>query len=196
MYALQSNNAEGIGGVRSASAIRPTYSAKSNLGAAYFCQRKYDEAARTYEGAAELTPNANVIFGNLGEVYSQITGRREDSRVNYAQALKLTEQALNVNAQDGQALSYAALYAARLDEKVKAERYRRSAIKLSAHDPRTRLRSALVLAQLQKDGGALAELDHAVKDGVSAPEITNDPAWQRFAAHRQLVRIITKAQKQ
>jgi hypothetical protein len=107
----------------------------------------------------------------------------------------LTGQGLRVNPQDGQALSYAALYAARLGEKVKAEQYRKSSLKLSARDPRTRLRSALVLAQFRKDRSALAELARAVKEGLSASEITNDPAWKRFGDDPEYIAIIARAQK-
>jgi serine/threonine protein kinase/tetratricopeptide (TPR) repeat protein len=195
VYALQGNYAEAVAVLERSIAIRPTSSALNNLGAAYFYERKYLEAARIYEHAAQLTPNANVVFGNLGEAYGQIQGKQEESRMNYAQALKLTEQQLSVNAKDDQALSYAALYAARLGEETKAERYRKLALKLSARHPRTRLRSALVLAQLHKDSRALAELDEAVKEGLSGSEITNDPAWQRFAAHPKYVAIIARTQR-
>jgi hypothetical protein len=115
--------------------------------------------------------------------------------MNYLEALRLTERGLSVNPKDAQALSYAALYAARSGDKEKAERYRKLSLKLSAQDPRTRLRSALVLAQWREDGRALAELDRAVTQGLSASEITNDPAWRRFESYPAYTAIIARAQK-
>lgn len=195
VYTLQGKYTEAIDALERSIAIRPASSALNNLGAAYSYQGRYAEAAHAYERAAQLTPGSKVIFGNLGEVYGLIEGKQEESRKNYLQALTLAEQELSVNPHDAQALSYAALYAARLNEKEKAERYRKSSLKLSAQDPHTHLRSALVLAQLQRDRGALVELEQAVQEGLSASEITNDPAWRRFAANPRYSAIIARAQK-
>jgi tetratricopeptide (TPR) repeat protein/TolB-like protein len=195
VYALQGKYAEAIDMLERSIAIRPTSSALNNLGAAYVYQRKYPEAARVYEHAVQMTPNASVTLGNLGEVYGLIEGRQHESHISYLQALRLTEQGLRVNPNDGQALSYAALYAARLGEKAKAEHYRKLSLSLSAQDPRTRLRSALVLAQLGEDSSALAELDRAVQEGLSISEIANDPAWRRFGSYRAYSAIIARDQK-
>jgi len=195
VYARQGKYTEAIDALERSIAIRPTSTALNNLGAAYSYQGRYEEAAHTYERAAQITPGSKEIFGNLGEVYGLIASKQEDSRKNYLQALRLAEQELSVNPHDGQAFSYAALYAARLDEKEKAERYRKSSLKLSAQDPHTHFRSALVLARLQRDSAALVELEKAVKEGLSASEITNDPTWRRFAADPKYSAIIARAQK-
>jgi serine/threonine protein kinase/tetratricopeptide (TPR) repeat protein len=195
VYVLQGKYEEAIDVLERSIAIRSTSSALNNLGTAYFYQGKYQEAARVYERAVQMTPNANVTFGNLGEAYGLIEGRQRESRLSYLQALKLTEKGLRVNPNDGQALSYAALYAARLGEKSKAEHYRKLSLRMSAQDPRTLLRSALVLAQLREDVSALIELDHAVKEGLSISEITNDPAWRRFGSYPAYAAIIAKDHK-
>jgi tetratricopeptide (TPR) repeat protein len=195
VYTLQGKQEEAIDMMERSIAIRPTSQALNNLGAAYVYQGKYPQAARVYERAVQMTPNANVIFGNLGEVYGLIEGRQQESRLSYLQALRLTEQELRVNPKDGQALSYAGLYAARLGEKSKAEHYRKLSLRMSAQDPRTRLRSALVLAQLREDSSALIELDHAVKEGLSISEITNDPAWRRFGSYPAYAAIIARDHK-
>jgi hypothetical protein len=88
-----------------------------------------------------------------------------------------------VNAKNGIVLLNAAVYAAMLAQEAKAERYRKTGLKLSAKDPEARLRSALVLAQFHQDRAALAELDLALKDGLSPTEVTNNPAWERFAVY-------------
>jgi len=192
VYALQGKYDDAIGVLERSIAIHPAWSALNNLGAAYSYQHRYEEAARTYEQAANLTPTANVVFGNLGEVYGQIPGKLEESRNNYIQALKLTEQQLIVNPKDRKAMSYAAVYAAHLGKDVKAETYRKKSLKLSAHDPLVRLRSAQVLALMGKDGPALHDLDLAVRQGTSASEITNDPVWQRFQANPRFTGIIAR----
>lgn len=190
VYVTQGKYAEAIDALERSIAIRPSAPALSNLGAAYFYQSKYLEAARSYERAAQLTPNEYVIFGNLAEAYQQVDGKQEETHKNYVQALRLAEQSLEVNAKDGMARLDAALYAATLGERTKAEMYRKAGLKMSLRDPQARLRSALVLAQFHKDGQALDELQRAVDAGLSITEITNNPAWRRFAGNPRYTAII------
>jgi serine/threonine-protein kinase len=193
VYVEQGKYAEAIDVLERSINIRQSAGALSNLGVAYFYQRQYQEAARTYEMAVKLTPTNAITFGNLAEAYGQLPGRHVESRTNYTRALELAEQQLGVNANDSEALSYAALYAAHLGLKAKAEQYRKAAMKLSGKDPETRKNSALVLAQLRQDNRALAELDQAVSEGLPASEIMNDPAWQRFGAHPKYKAILARA---
>ena len=183
VYTEQGKYAEAIDALERSIQIQPTASALNNVGAVYFYQRRYADAARTYELASQLTPDDYQIFGNLGEAYGQIGGKQEESRRNYAQALKLADQRLIANGNDGGALLDAALYAAMLGHNAKAEEYRKSGIALSGHDPEARFNSALVLAQMHQDSRALAELDRALAAGLPASEVTDNPAWRRFAAN-------------
>jgi eukaryotic-like serine/threonine-protein kinase len=195
VYVEQGKYAEAISELERSIRIQPTASALNNVGAVYFYQRRYAEAARSYELAAQLTPDDYRIFGNLGEAYGQIEGKQEDRRRSYAQALKLAEQQLDANGNDAGALLEAALYAAMLRQSAKAEKYRRSGIALSGHDPEARFSSALVLAQLHRDSGALNELDLALRAGLPASEVTDNPAWQRFAADPRFIAVMAKARK-
>jgi serine/threonine protein kinase/tetratricopeptide (TPR) repeat protein len=195
VYVEQGKYAEAIDALERSIKIQPTASALNNVGAAYFYQRRYADAARSYELAAQLTPDDYRIFGNLGEAYGQIGGKQEESRRNYAHALKLAEQRLIANGNDGGALLEAALYAAMLGHNAKAEEYRKSGIALSGHDPEARLNSALVLAQMHQDGRALAELGRALAGGLPASEVTDNPAWRRFTANPRFAAVMAKARK-
>jgi tetratricopeptide (TPR) repeat protein len=175
-------------------AIRPTASALSNLGVAYFYQHRYEDAARNYELAAQTLPGAYAIFGNLGEAYAQIADKGTESRGNYAHALELAERGLAVNPRDGGTLMDAALYAAVLAQTAKADTYRKAGLRFSSNTPEIRLGSALVLAQLHKDKAALAELDKAFQYGLSASNVANNPAWERFAVYPEFVAMMTRAQ--
>ncbi len=192
VYVNQGKYADAIDALQRSIAIRPSAAALNNLGVAYFYLGKYVEAAHCYERAAQMTPNAYMIFGNLGEAYQQLRGRRQESRTNYAQALKLAEEWLAVNSKDGSARLDAALYAAMLGQKTKAEAYRKLGLSMSSHNPEARLRSALVLAQLHRDSQALEELQRSLDAGLSAAEITNNPAWNRFAGYRRYAAILAR----
>ncbi|MGZ4890581.1 MAG: hypothetical protein ACXWBH_15475, partial [Candidatus Angelobacter sp.] len=70
---------------------------------------------------------------------------------------------------------------------------RKSGIALSGRNPKARFSSALVLAQLHQDSRALAELDRALTAGLPASEVTDNPAWRRFAANPGFVAVMAKA---
>jgi eukaryotic-like serine/threonine-protein kinase len=192
VYVQQGNYPAAIGVLEKSIAIRPSGAALSNLGAAYFYERRYREAAGAYEQAATMRSKEYAIFGNLAEAYEQVPGKQVESRKNYTRALELAQQWLEVNPRDSRVLLDAAVYAARLGHETKAQELRKSGLRLSARDPEARLRSAQVLAQLHKDGAALAELDLAFKSGLPAAEVTNDPLWQRFATNPRFLFMMRK----
>ncbi len=194
VYALQGNYAAAIETLQRSIAIQPTGEALSNLGASYFYLHRYGEAADSYARAAALLPRQYVIFGNMAEAYAQMEGRERESRENYSQALKLTEEQLAVNPRDGTVRMDAALYAAMLGQSEKAEQYRKSGLKLSGNNPQALHRSALVLAQLHHDRDALNELERAVRAGLSPSEITNNPAWQRFSTRAEYRALVKSTQ--
>jgi serine/threonine-protein kinase len=195
VYITQGKYPEAIDALERSIKIQPSAPALTNLGAAYFYQGKYQQAARSYERAAQMTPHEYVIFGNLGEAYQQVEGKHEESLKNYKQALQLAKQWLEVNPKDGTARLDAAVYAAMLGLETTAEAYRKSGLSLSPHNPEARLRSALVLAQLHKDSQALGELRRSFDAGLSVTEVTNNPAWQRFAGNPEFAAIVAREQR-
>lgn len=197
VYLLQGNYGAAIKELEISNAIRPSASSRTNLGALYFYQRDYPGAARSYQAALQLSPNDCVILGNLAEAYRQLPGKEQESRSTYKQALTSAEQRLRVNASDSVMWLNAGLYAANLGEKEKAEQYRRSGLKLSArtNDPQSRLRSAQILALLRRDNAAIAELEQALKSGISVSDVVNDPSWQRFTVYSRFTALMKRAQQ-
>lgn len=194
-YVILGKYAEAIPLLEQAIRMRRTPGALSNLGVAYFYDGKYEQAARTYEEAVRLKPMDYDTNGNLAEAYAQIPNKRQESKSAYVQALKLAEQSLRVNLRDAVALSYAAVYAARLGQEAKAEDYRQRSLSLSPTDPHIRENSALVLAEFHHDRNALTELDQAVAEGLPVFEITHKPAWQRFSGYPAYKAIIARGEK-
>ena len=195
VYIAQGKYSDAIDALERSNAIRPSASGLNNLGVVYAYQHLYKEAAASYERALLLSRNDYLIYGNLGEVYDQIADKQEESRRNYTKALELTEQRLAVNQNDSSVLLDAAFYAAMLGQRTTAEKYRQAGLKLSARDPHVRLRSAQVLAQFHQDSRALGELEQAMKMGLSATEIANNPFWQRFSVYPKYQALLVNSQK-
>lgn len=196
VYILQGNYTAAIENLKKSIAIQPTGAAFSNLGASYFYLRRYAEAAQAYEQATTLLPGDYLVFGNLAEAYAQDEGRLSESRNTYATALKLAEEQIAINPRDARVLLDAAMYAAILGDPDTAEKYRNAGLKYSSGDPEDLHRSALVLAQLHKDPEAMLELKRALRAGLSASEVTNNPVWQRFSGRADYQAMIQNPQKQ
>jgi hypothetical protein len=82
-----------------------------------------------------------------------------------------------------------------LGQEATAEAFRKSGLSMSPHNPEARLRSALVLAQLHKDSEALDELKSSLEGGLSVTEVTNNPAWQRFAGNPEFAAIVARKER-
>jgi tetratricopeptide (TPR) repeat protein len=86
-------------------AIRPTFSATSNLGTLYYGGGRYTEAARAFERAVELQPNDLRLWRNLAATLYWAPGEREKSRAAYEKAVELGEADRKVNPRQPQLLA-------------------------------------------------------------------------------------------
>jgi serine/threonine-protein kinase len=91
-------------------AIKPNAAAYSNLGTIRFFQGRYDDAFKKYEEAIRLGQNDLIIWGNLGDCYRYTPGYEGKAKEAYQQAIKLAEEAKQVNPKDAQLRSRLALY--------------------------------------------------------------------------------------
>jgi eukaryotic-like serine/threonine-protein kinase len=191
IYIMQGRYAEAVPMLEKSLSLHRSNQALSNLGVAYHSQGQYEQAIRLYEEALQLKPDDHTVVGNLGEAYAQLSGRRKESVVYSTRALALAENELRINRNDASILSYASLYAARLEHRSLAEQYRGRALALSAHDPQIRENSALVLAHFHEDQAALRELKLAVSEGLPPARISNNPLWSRFRGYPQYAQILS-----
>ena len=95
--------------------IQPHASLYGNLGAMYFFQGMYRQAATAYERALELSGSAQTPnrWADLAEAYRQIPGRAADAREAHAVAIRLVRDQLADRPDDTALLSRLALYLAR-----------------------------------------------------------------------------------
>ncbi len=91
----------------------------SNLGSAYFFERKFVQAAAMYERAARLAPDNHEYWGNLGEAqrYAEIDGYEK----HYERALDLALVRLDINPLEVSVRSVVAHYHAALGQMAAAD---------------------------------------------------------------------------
>ncbi len=74
--------------------LRPTASAYSNLGTVYFFLGRCAEAVPLMERASQLTPKSEQVWGNLGDAYACVSGRKGDADSAYRHAVQLGQDRL------------------------------------------------------------------------------------------------------
>ena len=156
-------------------ALRPTGDGFSNLGTAYFFQRKFIESARAYEEAVKLDEKDWIVWGNLADGYHWAPGMQDQAASAYRKALSLGKQQLQVNARDATVLGYMAYYHAMLGERAEAQSCEREALAVAPRDPELLFNLALAHNQLGETERALEWLTKALAAGYSRATVRDTP---------------------
>jgi len=173
-------------------AIRPTALAASNLGTAYFQLKRYAEAARTYEKAAELDQNRYEVWGNLGDAYYWAPGRRGDAAAAYRRAIELARQKLQVNSRDANLRGYLAAYYAMLGDRQAALTEIDRALRLAPRGPDLLVNAALVHNQLGDEGKAIEFLERAVTAGFSRSTLRDLPNFDNLRGNPRFQHLLAE----
>ena len=98
--------------------LHPTASAHTSLGTVYFFMGRCADAVGEMQKAAELVPKRDQFWGNLGDAYACVPGKKSEAAEAYTRAVKLTQAMLAVNPKDADALSRVALYHAQARQQI------------------------------------------------------------------------------
>jgi serine/threonine-protein kinase len=189
IYVLQGRYSEGIEALEKSIAIRPSPSAYTNLGTAYFGTRRFEDAARTYEQGLKMDEKNWRLWGNLGDARYWIPRQRAQASNAYRRAIALAEEQLKVNPRDSELLGLMASYMAMLGEKKEAVAKVDLALSIAPKDPDLQYRAALVHNHFGEVQLTLKWLNSALAAGFSpmtvrdAPDfdaLRNDPEFQRL----------------
>ena len=155
--------------------IHPTSAAYSNLGTLYFFEGLYEQAAAALEQARRLGANDYVFWANLGDVYRQIPGRREESQESFQRALQLLEKELQKRPEDAELRSRRALYLAKCRESEAARKDLEELASRPGREPSVIYRGAVAFELISERGRALHELALALEAGYALSEIEREP---------------------
>jgi eukaryotic-like serine/threonine-protein kinase len=162
--------------------LRPTASAYSNLGTVYFFLGRCAEAVPLMEHASQLTPKSEQVWGNLGDAYACVSGRKGDADLAYRRAVQLGQDRLAVNANDGETLSVVALYEAKLGDKTKALQNIEKARHLAPGSRKVQWEAALIYELAGQRDHALESLEAAIHGGQPLDEVRGEPALRNLRA--------------
>lgn len=103
--------------------VNETHEAYSNLGTAYYIQKNFEQAAQMYKQAITLLPSDYRYWGFLAESYEHIANKEQEAIQAYLQAITKAEQVLSINEKDQEVIASLALYSAKTDQKLKANKF-------------------------------------------------------------------------
>jgi len=144
--------------------IGPNAGGYGNLGALYFEQGRFTDAAAMFEEAVRLDPKSALKYRNLGDAYLKL-GRAEASRTSYEQARVLLRQQVQTNPKDAAAVATLALCEAKLGERRAAVRDIAVAISINPTNPDVLYKNAVIHALAGRSDQAIPALANALKAG-------------------------------
>lgn len=147
----------------------------SNLGALYFFQGRYADAARVLEAGVRLSPRNPVVRGNLADAYRWIPGEGKKAEENFRQAIELGEQELQINPRNAEIAANLALWRAKTGFQAEAVRDIQKALTSAPADPRYMYYGAVVYKLAGNHPRALELLKKSVARGYLVREIRADP---------------------
>jgi serine/threonine protein kinase/Flp pilus assembly protein TadD len=180
IYVLQGKYQQAIAMLEKSIAIRPTVEVFNNLGTAYFSRREFENAGRNYKEGLKLDPRSWLGWGNLGDAYSLVPGKRQQAADAYREAVRLGDEELRVNPRDGRILAYRATYLAMLGRKEDAVSSLRSALLFSPKDPDVLFRGALVYNRFGDTDRALQTLQEAIALGAASSWVRDTPDFDHL----------------
>lgn len=169
--------------------LAPTPKAYANLGFVYYGQRQFEKAAEAYGQAIKLDPTSHVTYRNLGDVYQRLD-RRAEARDAYLKAIAITERMLRVNPKDAVTLSQQALYEAKLQKRIEADRHANAAVALAPADGQVLYNKAVVHAVAGERDAAVKTLESALARGASPSVAKDDDEFQSLRKTPEFERVI------
>ena len=190
VHVEQGRYPEAIEALERSLAMRPTATAYSNLGNAYFYSRRFQEAARAFEQGVKLDEQDYEFWWNLGDAYYWAPGSRTQAIRAYRQAISLAKARLRVNPRDAHVLGVLAVCHAMLGERKRALEYLQRGLRLAPSDPDLRFKTALVYNQLGEIKPALAWLEKAMAAGWSPTKLRDTPDFDHLRSHPRFQELL------
>ncbi|MFZ0798874.1 MAG: tetratricopeptide repeat protein [Terriglobales bacterium] len=194
VYMREGKWGEAIPQFQKAIAIAPDAATYSNLGTAYFFLKSYDQATKMYEKAVEMTPNDEVLLGNLGDAY-RWSGHSEQAAAAYSKAISLAFQELQVNPRSAAIMGDLGLLYAKKGDAANALQYTNQARAISPDEVYLIYSEALAKTMIGKPEDALKSLRLALEKGYPAEEAWNDPELQKLQALPQFSQLVKQFSK-
>jgi len=168
--------------------------AYSNLGTVYFYLKRFDDSVKMFEKAAEMSPNDELIVGNLADAY-RWSGRKQDGLNTYDKAIGLAYKELQVDPRSATAMEHLALYYAKKGDSGHALEFIRHARSIEPQNISLLYTNAVVYCLADRKTESLSVLEEALQKGYSIEEAKNDPELGELQKLPQFAQLVKKFSK-
>jgi serine/threonine protein kinase/Flp pilus assembly protein TadD len=189
-YLLEGRYQDAIDALQRSINLRPTMSAYSDLGAAYYYLHRYSEAIPSFEKAKQLDEKDYLNWGNLGDALYWSPSRRSEATTAYKRAIELAQERIKVNPKNATARAYVAEYSAMVGEQLTAKTELQRALDLAPNDPDLMFRAALVYNQFGDQRQTLDWLKKAIDAKYSLSTIRDTPDFEHLQADSEFKELI------
>lgn len=189
-YSLSGDFEAAIGAFKESLKLEETGDAYSSLGAMHYYLGDFKSAAAALEKAVQASPDAYWIWGNLGSAYRYTSVGKDLVRSTYERAMQLALRALDVNANDKNALADLSLYYVNLGMEAEARQAIERATRLAPNDPYVYYYRSLIEASLDRNAQALDEMAAAVARGYPKELLKADPEFKALREQERFGAIL------
>jgi serine/threonine-protein kinase len=172
--------------------LRPSPHAYSNLGTAFYYQRKFSDAAANYERALGFDQRDYRVWGNLGETLSRVPEEKARMEEALRKGVELAAEKLQVNPLDAGTLGDVARYHAVMGERNTALASLQRALSLAPQDPDLQLSAAVVYNLLGKTGEAITSLENALAAGYSITAVRDEPFFDNLRSNSRYQQLVER----
>jgi eukaryotic-like serine/threonine-protein kinase len=181
--------ADAIANLEHSISIRPTPTAYSNLGMAYFLLQRFDEAAASFGQSLKLNDKNYYLWWNLGDAYSWIPGKTTEAAEAYTKCISLANDELKIDPRDTTALGVQAICFAMTNDRKAALADLKSATSLSPKDAELCFDASLVYNHFGETEQTLLWLEKAVAAGYSRNLARDSPFFVGLRAHPRFQKL-------
>ena len=179
-YFMKDRIPEAISMFEKSLSIRPTYSAKSNLGTLYYFEGDYRRSADAFKQALSLNADSYQVWANLADA-SWWANDPAESRRAYARAKELVQERARVNPADAALQLAIASYEFALGQNDEAHRSLQRALALKPTDPHSLFQLCVIFEyRLMQREQALDWLGKAIERGQTWREVDRAPALREL----------------
>jgi tetratricopeptide (TPR) repeat protein len=175
--------------------IEPNYGAYSNLGAIYYYEARYTDAAVMYEKALELDDQDYRVWMNLASAYYWTSGQREKGLATYRKTIQMAEEYRTINPGNREVLAHLAECYVPVGEQDLALSLIEQALSLEPDNIDFMVRAGLVYEVLGERDKALECIGKALDQGYpveaieGVPELEpllNDPRFELIRGQKEI----------